>query len=252
MSRRSRDQGIRAEVFLSAANGDNPADEPALGGGHNEDTAEDHVRASVWDEPAAKVAGLRAPPGAETYAAWYVRLREETSVARAVQVTVLLALAGGPFSILGALFTGGAAPAGMGLLFVVVVAPIVEEMLKAGATLITLERKPYLFKSSWQILTAVALSGLCFSVLENLIYLNIYIPDPSPSLVIWRWTVCTALHVGCSTIAALGLIRMYREASQRLAPPRVALAYPLLIAAMVVHGAYNFSAIFLQFFVTTL
>lgn len=250
MARGESDHGIGRESFRGADGRVPPVDEPALGGGSERDTEEDRVRGSVWDEPALHAAGIAAPAGANTYADWYQRNRHETTWGDALGVTLLLAFAGGPFAIVGALTTVNGGATGLGFLLVVVVAPVLEEMLKAGAALITLERKPYLFLSAWQIVFAVAASGLFFAVIENLLYIFVYLEDPSPELVQWRWTVCTFLHVGCSTIASLGLVRMYRKAHRNSTPPDVRLASPLLVTAILLHGGYNASALILDFFVT--
>lgn len=250
MARDESDHGIDREAFRGVAREPSIADEPALGNLHNLDTEEDHVRASVWDEPVAHAPGVVQPEEASTYTAWYMRKQRETSLRTALYVTLLLALSGGPFSILGAFASASTGSSGFGVLLIVVVAPVLEEMLKVGATLITLERKPYLFKSSWQIFFAVVASAFCFAVIENLLYINFYIDDPSPEIIQWRWTVCTFLHVGCSTIAALGLVRMFRAARKHNSPPEVHLASPMLVAAMLLHGSYNASALLVEFFIT--
>lgn len=250
MWRDESDHSVGREIFLGEGTPSGNGLEPALGNRADPDTEEDHIRASVWDEPASQFAGLRAPENAATYAAWYRRKKGETSVFDAFAVTILLVLAGGPFALVGTFATGNVGGSSIGILLVVLVAPVVEEMLKAGATLITLERKPYLFKSSLQILFAVAASGLIFSIIENLLYIHVYIEDPTPEIIQWRWTVCTFLHVGCSTIAGLGLIRMFRAADKTDTAPEVRRAYPLLVTAMFLHGTYNASAMVLEFLIT--
>lgn len=251
MARGESDHSIHREFLRGDNNADPIAQEPALGQRSAPESEEDRVRASVWDEPASRVAGLTPGPDDATYAAWYRRKLRETSVVTALGVTLILALASGPFAILGTMLTmstGGTA--GIGILMIVLVGPMIEEMLKVGATLIALERKPYLFLSAWQILIAGMAGGLCFAVVENLLYIHVYIEDPSDAIIFWRWTVCTFMHVGCSTIASLGLIRMYRRARANATPPEVRLAYPPLIAAIALHGVYNAGAVLLEFVLT--
>jgi RsiW-degrading membrane proteinase PrsW (M82 family) len=83
-------------------------------------------------------------------------------------------------------------------------------------------------------------------VVENLLYLFVYIKDPTPTLVVWRWSVCVALHVGCTMIAARGIVAVWHDTITKGAQPSIAHATRWLIVAMVVHGAYNGVVIFLK------
>jgi hypothetical protein len=47
------------------------------------------------------------------------------------------------------------------------------------------------------------------------------------------------LHAICSFAAGLGLVRMWSHAIAHRTRPKVAHAAPLIITAIVVHGAYN-------------
>ena len=108
------------------------------------------------------------------------------------------------------------------------------------------EKKPYLFRFSMQIAFCVLASGFTFAFVENLLYLKVYIPQASAFLVWWRWTICVAMHMGCSLIAGLGLMRIWKNARARCARPRLSLGYPYLLTAIVIHGAYNGLAVLLS------
>lgn len=242
MSGSGKDQSVFAEDF-SPQPGRTTGSlfaEPALTGHVAAQDPNEAALVSVWDEPGIKDS-VQRPPDAPTYASWYGERLARTSIMHSWLVVIGLAIIGGPFAILGAIssFNSGTM---VGLLAVVVVGPMLEEFLKAGATMITLERHPYLFRYVWQIPLAVAGSALGFATVENLLYLGLYIDQPSASIVLWRWTVCTALHVGCSLIAGMGLMRMLRQARVEGAPPRTAAAFPYIVAAITVHGAYNLLA----------
>lgn len=239
MNYRGEDQGIEAEPLHPGSRGTPLHDEPALTGPRAQD-AEDAAEHSVWDEPHLRGAAS-PPPGAVTYAAWYQAQLARTSVFRSWLVVLGLALVGGPFAVLSVFFSADAGTAA-GLLAVVFVGPIMEELLKIGATAIALERRPYLFRSGVQLAFAAAVSGLGFAVIENLLYLNLYIEEPSSEIVVWRWTVCTALHTGCTLISALGLARVLSHSRRTLSRPAIFDAYPLVFTAIAVHGTYNFLA----------
>lgn len=199
---------------------------------------------SVYDEPGYTGS---IPQGAFTYWSWVEKKNSETTLGASLGMTLLLVLAAGPWAVLGALLQGGTLDfEGVPMLLALcLVAPVVEEMMKVSAALYVVERRPFYFKASWQILLCAVSGGLVFGILENLIYLNVYFEDPSPFLERWRWIVCTGLHVTCSTLAGFGLVRVWRDHRDRKKRPEITVAYPFLIAAMVVHGAYNGFAILL-------
>lgn len=192
---------------------------------------------SVFDEPSHRVAGVAAPHGALTFASWLDDRRARTTALRSLTATALIALVTGPWSVVGAF--GGSGQTFLGLLLVVLFGPIVEEVMKVAALAYVIEKKPYLLLTRWQVVFTGGLSGLAFAVIENLLYLHLYIDDPTPEITSWRWTVCTALHVACSSIAALGLARAWRRCITDRAPPDLSLGYPHMLTAVVLHGAYN-------------
>ena len=215
--------------------------EPAHGGPVANETAEQRAHLNVWDEPATKLQGISAPDGALTYEAWYRRGLETTSAVKSWTVMALLGLAGGPLALLGALFSSGAGVVST-VLTVVLVAPVLEEMLKISGVIIALERRPYLFQHSSQLIAAIVISAFIFATIENLLYVNVYTQDPSPAYARWRWSVCTALHVGSSLIAGLGVRRMWHASRRDLSRPRPEIALPYAFGAAVLHGVYNLFA----------
>jgi hypothetical protein len=50
----------------------------------------------------------------------------------------------------------------------------------------------------------------------------------------------------CSTLAGLGLVKVWRDSITHLQKPRLELCYGWLVTAMVGHGLYNFTMTVLQ------
>ena len=127
-----------------------------------------------------------------------------------------------------------------------VAAPVVGEILKVAALLWLLEAKPYLIRSRTQILIAAACGALAFAAAENLLYQVIFPNAATPEIFAWRWVVCIGLHVICTLIAAGGIVRLWTAATHEGRPPSVSRAAPELVFAMILHGAYNATAMSLN------
>ena len=203
------------------------------------------VENTVWDEPGLDPSLTGTPDAAQiTYARWLVRHISQTNAAKSWLVAILLALAAGPFAVVGTLLSGGGSV--FGIVMLVVIGPLTEELMKTAAIALTVEKKPYLFHSTLQILFCALAAGLAFAAIENLLYIYVYIENPTPTLILWRWTVCVALHTGCSLIAGFGVARVWKDVMKNHTPPKLGLMTPLLITAAVVHGVYNASALLIE------
>lgn len=227
-------------------------EEPHLRGGRSsidpsEARAETDERAerSVWDEPGLSPE-LAGPPaeGDVTYARWLEGRARETTLPASWLVTLGVALAAGPWAVIGAFLGGGESIPGV--FAMVVFGPVLEEVAKVAVMLYVVEKRPFVFRSAAQIAVCALAGGAVFAVIENVVYLNVYIPQPSAGVVRWRWTVCVAMHVGCSFVAGLGLVRIWRDVWERKARARTTLGYPYLVAAAAIHGTYNAFALVLQ------
>jgi len=204
------------------------------------------VEHSVWDEPALAVELTGKPtPGELTYADWLTQRIETTTAAKSWMVTAAVAASAGLLAVLGTLLRGGGDTA-FGVVALTVVGPLVEEMMKIAVALWVVEKRPYLFRSAGQIVLCGLAGGLAFAAIENALYLLVYIPDASSGLILWRWTICVALHTGCACGASFGLARVWRRTMQQRSRPQLSLASPFLVAAVVVHGVYNASALLLE------
>lgn len=202
-------------------------------------SVEDQAERSVWDEPgiSSELAG-EAPADAITWIRWYHEQVALRSVWETWLVTALVALSAGFAAILGALiFTP------IGWAAIVVAAPVTEEIMKIAIALWIVEKRPWLFSTRFQILVCGVCSGLAFAVVENGIYLNIYISNPSADIIAWRWTVCVALHAVCSLIASIGVCRIWTEFQRHQRQPQLIDGASWITLAMLLHGAYNAFAV---------
>ncbi len=227
--------------------------EPALSGGPGKaDPAESRaappgsrpgdleaLRDSVASEPALPE---RRDPA--EWNRWLARKRSECTLPGNLGVTLLAALLGGPFAVIGALVSGqqGAGPA----IYSIVFAPVIEELLKQSGMTFVLEKQPYRVFAAWQFLFAAVVSGFVFAAVENLVYAGRFAAGLSPHelarLAAYRWTVCTALHVFCAAVASLGLVQAWKKHVREGGPAELGAALPWFVVAMVVHGLYNLAA----------
>lgn len=159
-------------------------------------------------------------------------------------MTIGMAVVAGPLAILAALFHN-VPPAWdlFGVLVIVLIAPMVEELAKVMLPMICVETQPYRFRSHWQLFVAACAGGVVFAAIENAFYLGEATFDFEEPLTRWRWTVCLVLHSGCSLVAGIGIARVWRTTMAHRTRPRIELAAPYLVTAMVIHGTYNAFAI---------
>ncbi len=198
---------------------------------------------AVGDEPALRWTGRTDLP---TFASIYVERRESTTDIRRWSAAAIAVVVAGPFAVLGA-FIGGTSRFGLGVLLVVVtLGPLTEEVLKASGALYLAEQRPWLVPAAWVLPVLTLAAGLVFAVIENLVYLNVYIADPTPEITRWRWIAGPLLHGGASFIAGLGVRRMWMITHRDRSAPRLRHAAPYLIGAVVVHGAYNLTVTLLE------
>jgi RsiW-degrading membrane proteinase PrsW (M82 family) len=206
-----------------------------------------HVH-SVSNEPWAAAASVGQAPG-NAYRQWWEEQAQQAHPLRSWLLTVLLSLLAGPLAVVTTFLESFSDQSGLWLIFPlvpVIVAPVVEEASKVAVALLILDSRPYWFRSAVQILACAMGGGLGFAVIENLLYLNIYIPDPSEEIIRWRWTVCVALHVTCSTLVGVGLVRAWQEAWAQGRKPEITAILPWYGVASVLHGLYNLMAMILQ------
>lgn len=160
-------------------------------------------------------------------------------------VAILWSLSGGLFAIFGALVkeTG----VGGGPLLVMLFAPAIEEVLKPCGVYFLLERRVRYLSSRLQVALLSMMGGIVFAAIENVIYLCLYVRRPVLGLIVWRWTVCLAMHAACSFLVGLGLGKLL-PAMRRGEPFELEDCFGWVIAAIVIHGVYNASVTFITTF----
>ena len=184
----------------------------------------------------------RPPPvDANSYKTWLMA-RQDVVRERAAWVTVgVVVLVGGIFAVITALLK--TAP-GMAIAFnmpilAIVFAPVVEETMKVAVAAYLVEIRPYRFTRVEQIQVSTLGAAFVFAAIENLLYLHVYASNPSGLLIVWRWTVCVAVHVGCTLVATRGLVAVWQRAVTEYRRPRLGGMFPSLVAAILLHGMYN-------------
>jgi RsiW-degrading membrane proteinase PrsW (M82 family) len=158
-------------------------------------------------------------------------------------LTILLAFVGGGLGIIGALVQESQSL--NFLLLPIIAAPIIEEALKPIGVWIALIRWPQVLRS--QLFTALlsAIGGLVFGVIESAVYVLVYVSDPPDWFITYRFSVTLGLHATCSYIVGLGINYKVIDWAQGRSPlPKSSRNY--YIAACVIHGVYNLTAMILS------
>ena len=241
------DPSIRGEPHLQGKFELDPSEAKAaerLAGEQAADEGSGPPDDSIWDEPALSpdLAPARDGTKNHSYANWLQERRARFSDAASWGVTLAIVLATGPWAILAAItreFSAGFS----GVVAVVIIAPIVEELMKVSLPLMIVETRPYLFSSRLQILLAAIAGGAAFGLLENLIYFHFYFPGMTADQQLIRWIACLPAHTLWSLIAGIGVARMWLHCMENSRRPDMTVAAPWLITAMVLHGLFNLGAV---------
>ena len=90
-----------------------------------------------------------------------------------------------------------------------------------------------------------SLGGIAFAVVESIIYLNIYIAEPSPQLILWRYTVNIGIHAIGSFIFGLG-INQKLLASIKGEIKLLSYGKRFYFTAIILHSLYNVTVVVLD------
>lgn len=198
------------------------------------------VRDSVQNEPAF-TGQLQQPQLGQ----WLAKKRSECTIGGNILVTIIAALIAGPFAVIGALMAGKQTV--FNVLYMILFAPVIEELLKQSGMIYLLEKKPYRIFSVAQFIIAGAISATVFATIENLLYIHFYskgqpMEDPA-AFCCFRWTICTLLHVSCSIIASMGLVHVWKKQLADSRAADLAHGFCYFVIAIAVHGLYNLIAV---------
>jgi RsiW-degrading membrane proteinase PrsW (M82 family) len=159
-------------------------------------------------------------------------------------VTLGAALMAGPFAAMGAFMAGR--QTWFRILYLILFAPVIEELLKQSGMIYLLEKKPYRLFSAGQFVIAAIISAAVFASIENLLYIHFYANGQTfenfARFCWFRWTVCTSLHLVCSIIASFGLVRVWKKQLADGRAADLAFGFKYFVAAMAIHGIYNLAA----------
>ena len=98
----------------------------------------------------------------------------------------LVAVGGGVLGIIGAIIQELSQGS---LLVAFVAAPMIEEIMKPSGVYILLVRWPKVLTSRLYTAFLAAVGGLTFAVVENILYLEVYFPEHTQTLVVFRYSV---------------------------------------------------------------
>ncbi len=127
----------------------------------------------------------------------------------------------------------------VGILLLVLVAPAVEEICKPLAIVFLLEKRPHWLRSAGEVVVLAVLSAVVFATLENLLYIFVHHPEGGPGFVLFRLTVCTALHVAATSVFAVGLAKAWRRLRARGGGFDIDDCFGYYVTAVIIHGLYN-------------
>ena len=150
-----------------------------------------------------------------------------------------MAALGGVLGVLGAIIQ----ELSQGSLLVAFIAgPMIEEVMKPSGVYILLARWPQLLTSRLYSAILAALGGLCFALIENIIYLQLYFPEHTQTLAVFRYSVCLTMHVVCSFIVGFG-INQKLLASVRGDIPLLKGNKRFFFIPMIIHSLFNIMAV---------
>lgn len=196
---------------------------------------------ALGEEPAlGSIAGL------QSYSTLYRARRDATPMSRRWSAVVSAGVVAGSLGVFGAFASLFYTGLGGVILFAVVVGPLVEETAKSIAAWFLAGQRPWLVPTAWSIVAVMVAGGIGFAVIENWLYLSVYIADPSEGIIRWRWIFGPLVHGTASLIVGIGLARSWLRLERAGEAPRPDAVVPWLIAAATFHGIYNLLALVLE------
>jgi RsiW-degrading membrane proteinase PrsW (M82 family) len=109
----------------------------------------------------------------------------------------LIAAGGGILGILGAIIQELSQAS---FLVAFVAAPMIEEVMKPSGVYLLLVRWPKVLTSRLYTAFLAALGGLVFAIIENILYLELYFPEHTQTLVLFRYSAGLTMHTVASFI----------------------------------------------------
>ncbi len=194
---------------------------------------------AVWDEPTlgAHLSPEQRPQSFRHW--WQARAERLPGVARLASL-LFISVVAGPVAVVTVIIEtiSKGQWLAIGAVGVVFLAPTIEEIAKTLLVALAVEAKPYLFRNRAEVLFCALASALSFAAIENLVYLGAA-ASPTRMLVLYRWIVCTSVHLAATALTGWGLASEWHRAWQEGRRPEPGRAFRWLVAAIIVHAAYN-------------
>ena len=153
-----------------------------------------------------------------------------------------MAAVGGVLGVLGAIIQELSQGS---LLVAFVAAPMIEEVMKPAGVYLLLVRWPKVLTSRIYTALLAAVGGLSFAVIENIIYLQLYFPQHTQTLMVFRYSACLTMHVVCSFILGFG-INQKLLASVRGEIPLLKGNKRFFFVPMIIHSLFNIMAFLIE------
>ncbi len=151
----------------------------------------------------------------------------------------VIAAGGGVLGILGAAIQEVSSAS---LLVAFVAAPMIEEVMKPSGVYLLLVRWPEVLTSRIYTALLAAVGGLFFAIIENIIYLQLYFPEHTRTLVVFRYSAGLTMHAVCSFILGFG-INQRLMASVRGEIPLLKGNKKFFFIPMIMHSLFNIMAV---------
>ncbi len=128
----------------------------------------------------------------------------------------------------------------------VLIGPAIEEVCKPIGLIFLLEKRPHWVRSSGHLVAGAILGALTFATVENLLYIRFHHPEPTSHFVLYRFTVCTAVHVLASGVFGIGLAKMWKHIRAFGGRFDIDVCFKYYAAAVAIHSTYNITVFILH------
>jgi len=152
-------------------------------------------------------------------------------------VVYLLGIVGGLAGVVAAVYQE--IRQGGGLLLPLLIGPVIEEVCKPIGVIFMLEKRFGWLRSARQVVVLSAMGALVFATIENLVYVHIVHLGGGRAYVLWRYIICTAMHLVASIVFGLGLARVWWHIHRKRGGFDIDLCLRYFIVAVAIHAVYN-------------
>lgn len=177
------------------------------------------------------------PPrqGEITYARWQSTHRPRTNARQMLLLSFAAVVAGLPLGMVCGLMTVEQS----GVINFVLFGPILAEVLKVGPASMLIERRAYSTRRGARISMITIGTAVLFAAGQNIVHLGLLFKGAASAQVVYRWMIGPLLHVICTAVATRGLRATWTRSIAEARQVNVTYAYPYIVSAVILHGAFN-------------